>query len=372
MVRVLFVLLGIAWACTDEEGCSLNGVCSSSSKTCVCDAPWGGASCETLQFAPGIESACGKLCAYHGNKNDTTSWGGSVVRAEEDGKYYMFVAQMTNGCTLGQWRSNSEVVLARADDPLGPFEYIMDVVTPWAHNPEVIVADDETRGKIYALFALGDGVPVVPEKNCTGEDMPVDAREERSAPKNATVNFTIHWAQHPLGPWRAHVASILDWPGNWDYGAKGNWNPAPMVHGGRVFLMAHTSPTAFDGEAILVADSWKGPYRAYSSSTSNSWEGSVKHAEDPFIWVDKRSNWHALYHFMSGGGPGGHAYSRDGRVWSNISGAYSKQRPIGDNATVAYGAERPKLLFDESGVPTHLYNGGSKGDAFTIVSPLLV
>lgn len=52
-----------------------------------------------------------------------------------------------------------------------------------------------------------------------------------------------------------------------------------------------------------------------------------------------------------------------------MSAAYGKARPIGD-ATVGYGAERPKLLFDADGAPTHLYNGGSKADAFTIVSPL--
>ena len=289
------------------------------------------------------------------------------MRARDDGAYYMFVAQMTLGCTLGQWRSNSEIVLATADDPLGPFAYAMDVVRPWAHNPEVVVAPDADYGSVYALYALGDGVPVVPEKNCTTR-----RRLGVAAAANATATFTIHWAPHPRGPWSAHVARIDGWPTNWDEGARGNWNPAPMAHPRtkKVYLMAHTSPTAFDGEAIIVADTWRGPYRVYASSTAPPWGGSVKHAEDPFLWVDGRANWHALYHVL-GPSPGGHAYSRDGRVWSNITAAYGKARPIGPgNATVAFGAERPKLLFDADGVPTHLYNGGSKGDAFTIVSPL--
>ena len=110
-------------------------------------------------------------------------------------------------------------------------------------------------------------------------------------------------------------------------------------------------------------------YRVYASSTSAPWGGSVKGVEDPFLWIDTRGNWHALYHFVNGPTPGGHACSRDGRVWSNVTAAYGQSRPVG-NGTVSYGAERPKLLFDAAGAPTHLYNGGSKGDAFTIVSPL--
>ena len=383
MVPRLPILLAAALApaafganCTQDDAlaCSLNGVCDGSG-SCVCDAPWGGGLCERLIFAPGIETACGKLCAYHGHLNDTTSWGGSVVRGK-DGTYYMFVAQMTNGCTLGQWRTNSAVVLAEADDPLGPFEYVMDVVRPWAHNPQVILAPDDDLGAVYALYALGDGVPLSPEKNCSGGATAADGprgAEPAAGQRNLSLaNFTIHFATSPTGPWQAHVASIEDWPSNWDYGARGNWNPAPMVHptDGRVYLMAHTSPTAFDGEAIIVAETWRGPYTVFSSSTSSEWGGSVKHNEDPFLWVDARGHWHALYHAM-GGDPGGHAYSRDGIRWSNVSAAYGKSRPVGAG-TVGYGAERPKLLFDEGGAPTHLYNGGSKADAFTIVSPLAV
>jgi hypothetical protein len=369
---LLVVLLGTARATTncsvgDPLACSLNGVCDAG--TCACDAPWGGAACETLRFAPGKETACGKLCAYHGHGNDTTSWGGSVVEA--NGTYYMFVAEMTRGCDLGAWRTNSQVVLAASDDPLGPFDYVMDVVAPWAHNPQVVAAPDGDGGLVYALYALGDGVPLAPERDCGGRRRAAAA----GAPRNLSrANFTIHYARHPTGPWLSHVASILDWPSNWDYGAVGNWNPAPMVHPdtGRVFLMAHTSPTAFDGEAIVAADSWRGPYSVVASSTSSTWRGSVKHAEDPFLWVDARGHWHALYHAL-GGDPGGHAYSLDGSVWSDVAAAYGTSRPLGGGAAVGYGAERPKLLFGDDArprTPTHLYNGGSKADAFTIASPL--
>ena len=112
--------------------------------------------------------------------------------------------------------------------------------------------------------------------------------------RNITANFTIHWSPTPEGPYQTHVASILNWPSNWDYGAHGNWNPAPMVHptNGTIYLMAHTSWKAFRGEAIIRADSWRGPYTVVASDTYPSWGGTTTQAaEDPFMWVDKRGHW---------------------------------------------------------------------------------
>jgi hypothetical protein len=175
---------------------------------------------------------------YHGHANDTTAWGASVV-LDDDGRYYAFVAQMTNGCDLGEWRTNSEIILAVADDPLGPFEYVQDVVRPWAHNPQVIRVNDSELGPLYALYALGDGVPLAPEQNCS-------RRLGAEGANLSRANFTIHYAPHPTGPWAAWNASIEDWPQDWDYGASGNWNPAPLARpDGSVYLMAHTSLAAF-------------------------------------------------------------------------------------------------------------------------------
>jgi hypothetical protein len=39
----------------------------------------------------------------------------------------------------------------------------------------------------------------------------------------------------------------------------------------------------------------------------------------PFMWIDKRGNWHQIYEGMPM--PGAHAWSADGISWSNISGA---------------------------------------------------
>ena len=83
-------------------------------------------------------------------------------------------------------------------------------------------------------------------------------------------------------------------------------------------LILHTKQFGFKhGEALLMADSWRGPYRL--SDSNARWRGSTANAEDPFLWLDKRGSWHQL---VEGNPmPGGHAWSADGIAWSNISGS---------------------------------------------------
>jgi hypothetical protein len=174
------------------------------------------------------------------------------------------VAEMVNHCTIAHWRTNSEVQLARSTGgPLGPFEKLADLILPWAHNPQTIVSPDAAmkHGYVYAVYALGDGVQrtgppctcnmtATPPFQCNKTAQPEPQHQlqpqpntligtplvARSAaavkgPHNSmTANFTIHWAEEAVGPYHAVNASILNWPTNWDYGAKGNWNPSPYQH----------------------------------------------------------------------------------------------------------------------------------------------
>ena len=339
--------------CRTDLDCSLNGLCSSASGTCTCDRPWTGDRCQTLQLAPGLPGLYGKpLCAYHGGTANTTSWGGSVVHAPEDGKFYMWVAEMVNNCTMGEWETNSEVVLAVSPkSPLGPFEKVKTIIEPWAHNPQAIRAPDNTSesGFVYAVYTLGDGLsyhgqpkvcsspppgPPAPPRPPgppgppwkTGGACPHDAAHAMPLGGCMDVNFTIYYSDDgPAGEYKRHTAQILGWPVHsrgrpWEFGPYGNWNPAPLVHpNGSIYVLAHTEQYGFKhGEAIITADSWRGPYRLVSSDSDARWGGSTANAEDPFMWIDKRGNWHQL--IEGNPMPGGHAWSRDGIVWSNMSG----------------------------------------------------
>ena len=63
-----------------EELCSGNGVCAAGTGTCTCDAGWAGESCSMLDFLPAAATtSCGPACAYHGDGDKNTSWGGTPL-----------------------------------------------------------------------------------------------------------------------------------------------------------------------------------------------------------------------------------------------------------------------------------------------------
>ena len=100
-----------------------------------------------------------------------------------------------------------------------------------------------------------------------------------------------------------------------------------------------------------------------------------------------RGHWHALLHKMfddggdapsadpvpSPGWAGGHIYSRDGISWSRQQRAYSTNVTLETGEVLLTARrERPKLIFDADGRPTHLTNGAilPGGETYTIIAPL--
>mmetsp|Transcript_28805 Transcript_28805/g.35042 ORF Transcript_28805/g.35042 Transcript_28805/m.35042 type:complete len:431 (-) Transcript_28805:17-1309(-) len=400
-------------SCQNDEDCSLNGLCSPTAKTCHCDAAWTGPHCELLNLLPTpVDNGLSIVTNDDGNGTHVTTWGGSVLLTEDG--FVMYVAKMVNGCGLDSWQTNSEVIVATSSDAVGPYvDTGITVVSPWAHNPQAIFipdSDDEGVG-VYCVFTLGDGVPIHgPPLNCMDEDEQVmngkhhhhtgiksdgntaettrhlrTGSSDNNEPKttNTTVSFTIHYSTTgPLGPWNSHTAIITDF--NSTYSFPGNWNPSPTLLPDRrgVRIMVHTLTSPWGGEIIVEAKDWKGPYVPVS-------KGDVTYCtyceEDPFTWIDARGHWHVLYHKMfdpsgegaipSPGWVGGHSFSRDGLVWSEIVRAYNTTVRYEDGRSVEMKRrERPKLIFDLDGVtPTHLTNGVISPDGdlvYTLVVPL--
>ena len=108
--------------CTNGHDCSLNGLCAAG--TCVCDAAWHGAQCAQLSLVPAatIDPAY-PPASWKGN---TTSWGGSVVRDEDTGKFHMYLAEMLNGCGMNTWTTNSIIRHAVATSPRGKKNLAID------------------------------------------------------------------------------------------------------------------------------------------------------------------------------------------------------------------------------------------------------
>jgi hypothetical protein len=76
------------------------------------------------------------------------------VRDSATGTYHLFAAQMTGGCGLEHWGSNSAVVRATGSAAAGPFTFAEVVVPPFAHNPTIRELPNSSG---YVLFFIGNG-----------------------------------------------------------------------------------------------------------------------------------------------------------------------------------------------------------------------
>ena len=221
---------GVPGACTTSEDCSLNGVCNSGH--CVCDAAWGGAHCTQLQLLP---APAPLNAAYPPASllNTTTSWGGSVVKDSSNGRYHIFLAEMSNSCGMTTWTTNSLIRHAVSDHPQGPYEKKEIVMPPFAHNPTVIRAPDGTckRGshascpcaKVHCtradlscadlIYHIGCGTPIkTPCTDChagnTGKSC--HAPGETVACNTTTTN--ILYSKSLDGPWKSINAPFVASP----------------------------------------------------------------------------------------------------------------------------------------------------------------
>lgn len=106
-------------SCTVDTDCSLNGVCSITNGTCLCDAPWTGQGCAVLSFNP---SPPGGAYGY-GKPFAVTSWGGNDIKGASDDTWHMYVTDIAGtGCGLDEWQSQSTVAHAISrTGPLGPY-----------------------------------------------------------------------------------------------------------------------------------------------------------------------------------------------------------------------------------------------------------
>lgn len=348
--------------CVGDECCSLNGLYDAVSDSCSCFRPWSGQNCSALQILPSPP------IQGYGMAPNLTSWGGNIVYY--GGKYHLYVAEMANGCSLNTWGQNSQCVHATADHPTGPFLRQSIAVGIWCHNPQIMMQSNGTGTSFY-LFHIGDGSGGNP-KNCSTEsDMPMLDRHSQqlhSAPAatafTGKVNVkaggsTLHAASSPDGPFLPTVP------------LPNCNNPSPMLHpNGTWFLLC-------DSTTLHSAPSALGPWTQLGQVNARG--GVAGTYEDAFLFLDPRGHWHVIFHVYTTDVPdtcvnstvSGHYFSRDGFTW--LASPYEPftnfvQFTNGSSMVVAT-RERPKLLFNSNGDPTHLVNGVTGGTSFCAPTP---
>eukprot|EP01045_Picozoa_sp_COSAG04_P031119 COSAG04_NODE_5643_length_1542_cov_2.119889_1_plen_399_part_01 len=343
--------------CATALDCGLNGACVAGA--CVCDKPWTGTTCSSL--ALGTASRAG---GYHVPR--TTSWGGSVLR-HDDGRYYMWAAEMVGSCGLGAWTRNSRVIIASSPNATGPFAYERQLAGVFSHEPAATRAPTGTYVVYFTSSAFGcnrsafgeTSTGCVSQRFCAAanrSDCPppggstcwsgcmdgsssAACRDDKTIEHAADTLFPtfMTWATHPLGPYSEPVM-VYDGVAQTSDPSRssGDTNFAGVIAGdGSVVGLWRGGGAGKACKRSVAAQHCGGQYQYLARAShwrdpkSYEW-GAPSHArnvfpslgvgelsncgiEDPTVWRDRNGNLHALLHNWAAGG---HAASDDnGSTW---------------------------------------------------------
>jgi len=349
-----------AATCNDQLDCSLNGICSNGG-TCKCDPQWTGDNCDLLNLKPALS---GKSNGYQ--EENTSSWGGSVLQVGS--QYHMFVSRISGGCGLNCWQGNSEIAHVAASSPLGPFT-LQEIVLPYfAHGPTIHQLSDGT----FLLLHLGCSTPghpipdhdpcTCPWHNGTSPKTMKSVTSKKIPDACGSDYISLNTASSVSGPWT--TIGQKNPKANW---ASGTTNPGIFISANDSIMMAYrgnlkTTDSANERLGVAYASSWKSDFVDPRSVPVFSHEG-----EDPYIYQDKRGNFHIIYHDMDGSDKGAHGYSRDGITWYNGDvPCYTGEVHFDDGTSKKFQKRQRPQLIVEGGVPRYLYTGvmpgGNTGD----------
>ena len=212
-----------------------------------------------------------------------SSWGGDVLF--DGASFHLYVAAMTNNCSLSSWETNSRIEHAVSQSVTGPYVRSDVAVNTWSHNP-VAMQLPGIGSPRFALLHIGSGSG----KRDGGANCSRGAPFDRGAPLGTTAGATIHVSDSLAGPWRALLNSTLG-PCN---------NPSPWVHrNGTIFLVCSGGPS---GNGLWRAERIWGPWSLVTATLSAP-GGVFGVYEDPYLYMSG-DTFHLLFHVYETGEPG--------------------------------------------------------------------
>lgn len=155
----------------------------------------------------------------------------------------------------------------------------------------------------------------------------------------------------PKGPWSTpqlvYNPSAKNATKEW-YSVYGIDNPSLVILENGTSLLTGRTCSGPEHPWIARSDEWDGEYR----SIDDSQPFTMNNVEDPFMWIDRRGNYHALHHWQNGDHNkyynGGHSFSEDGLRWTfSSTPAYAKNISWASGGwSVMARRERPSLVLD--------------------------
>lgn len=364
-------LIGFSQQCSTDNDCNLNGICFGNK--CTCDAGWKSNDCGALDLYPASRHA-----GYNHTGNGESTWGAHIVQDPRDTTlYHLFYSSMEHNCGLLKWIPYSRIMRAESrTGPEGPYRNAVEIVSTFSHNPTVVWSPVD---KQYLLYHIGCPQSILPGCNSVNN---------LQCPDNpGGLGISVH-ASKNLRSWdfKGYVLQKSNDSTAWDWVVT---NPSawPLHASAKdpTMILAYRGKSADKTEMIGISVSrsgYKGPYEKIDSKPIFD-----SFCEDPFLWRDRRGNYHMLVHSMrdgNGGTPGvrqvgRHAYARSYKgpwTFNNNTLAYDAWANFTDGTFLNFGRrERPQLFFSNDGrmTPLLLSNGvQEKGSnqSYSIITPI--
>jgi hypothetical protein len=310
-----------------------------------------------------------------------------------DGRVHVFYSRWQNKYKFSGWVSACEVAHAVADKPEGPYEDLGvvlkgrggDAWDSWAiHNPTV-----QKVGEQYILFYMGADGSNLDIEQCDLPNLSEDAYKKYFTDLVYTKRIGLAISDTLDGPWeRVGDSPILD------VGASGTWddavvsNPSLLQNPSGEYWLYYKgwdldTGHRFNGNrkyGLAVAQNIMGPYIKHAANPLIDFSSMGDHVqcEDAYTWYDanEKMPYKMILRDM---GFYNHEYglymeSQDGLDWENPQVAYRDAKAYFDETLPGLDREgrfeRPQLLIDADGRPTHLfcaYQGGKHNTCSGVV-----
>lgn len=294
-------------------------------------------------------------------------WGSSVVQ-DKDGKYHIYASRFPKSLPFHPgWMVASEIVHGVSDVPQGPYKFT-DIALPargaqyWdgrsTHNPRILFHKNK-----YYLIYMGSTHPF---EEPTFEELTLESKWCIVGRSNKRIGLAV--ADSPYGPWKRFDQPLLTTKPETFYSYLVS-NPSPIIQeDGSVMMIfkgrSYTGNNTYSDMAlgIAFAKNIEGPYTILNDNQPIFSINGQGEAEDPFLWKDA-SGYHIIFkdhvaRYTGERGGGVLAHSKDGVKWEidKDPKAYSKTIEWEDGSISMQGQlERPFILFDKDGNPTHLF-----------------
>ena len=309
--------------------------------------------------------------------DDYYVWDCSVIKS--GGKYHMFSSRWKKEYGFGwNWLFNSEIIHSVADSPEGPYVF-QNVVLPRrgrqyfdgmnTHNTCI----KEYNGKFY-LYYMG---------TTYGGEIPTQ-RDVRSEYCDETWNrkrIGLAVADDINGEFVRRDTPLLE-PrtcDHWDCTVTTNPSVTIMPDGKTYMIYksrcAYAKPLKL---GIAVADKPDGEFKRLMENPILDFQNEDMHIEDPFLWYDEKKKKFCLiakddvkngaYGITGEWGNGFYAESDDCidfKIGDDPL-VYSRKVTWSDGRVNVQGnMERPSVLFNEQGEPTHIFCASGDGPSYS-------